>query len=371
MMVNNQVRNEYRPRYASPPGETLEEVLEMRGMTQADLARRTGRPTKTINEIIKGKTAITPETALQLERVLGIPAGFWMKREQHYRESLARQDEEEALSDQIGWLEKFPVKEMISNGWIEKYKDKVQQLRALLNFFGIASPEQWMDVYENTAFRQSQAFEVNPFAVAAWLRRGELIAQQIPCETFDRKQFEEVLRHIRGLTVNLSRGFDQTVVELCATAGVAVAFVPQLPKTRVSGATRWLTPEKALIQLSLRYKRDDHLWFTFFHEAGHILLHGKRDVFLEEEGLEHPTWNDKEREANRFAADFLIPPHEWNRLVESLNAVPSGRYPSLAALERFAYEIGVSPGIVIGRLQHEQMVPYTHFNRLKTRLEWS
>ena len=123
--MSSKIHNQYLPDYVSPPGETLLEVLEEIGMSQADLAERTGRPKKTISEIINGKAAITPDTALQLERVLGIPASFWNSREQKYRAFLARQQEQSRLQEQIAWLDKVPVNEMVKVGWIEKSKQKV------------------------------------------------------------------------------------------------------------------------------------------------------------------------------------------------------------------------------------------------------
>lgn len=154
------------------------------------------------------------------------------------------------------------------------------------------------------------------------------------------------------------------MVRLCADAGVAVVFVPQLPQTRTCGATRRLNPNKALIQLSLRYKTNDHLWFSFFHEAGHILLHGKRNVFLEGGSVQGVEEQDKEEEANKFAADILIPLDELKRFLAS------GQYRSKAGIVQFAKEIGIAPGIVVGRLQHDGKLPQGHCNELKCRLEW-
>lgn len=105
--------NQYHPDNVSPPGETLADLLDERGMSQAELAERTGRPTKTINEIVKGKAMITPETAIQFERVFGVPAEFWNNREAMYRQYLARMDEEDRLSSRVEWVKKFPIKEML------------------------------------------------------------------------------------------------------------------------------------------------------------------------------------------------------------------------------------------------------------------
>lgn len=365
--MSNVIQNQYTPDYVSPPGETLEEVLEERGMTQAELALRMGRPKKTISEIINGKAAITPETALQLERVLGIRASFWNNRERHYQEALAYQEEQERLEKQVEWLSQIPVKDMIKQKWIQSYQDKVKQLREVLNFFAITSPEQWQELCggAHVDFRKSIVFQSDPGAVTAWLRRGEIEASEIKCAIYNASTFKKTLLQIRILTVEPPEVFQPEVVRLCAEGGVAVVFVPQLPKTRTCGATRWLNPNKALIQLSLRYKTDDHLWFSFFHEAGHILLHGKRDVFLEEKDIQSFNSQDKEQEANKFAAEILIPPTDWQRFIAS------GRNFSKARIQQFAMEIGIAPGIVVGRLQYDELLPNTHCNDLKRRFGWA
>lgn len=357
----NNAQNKYKPDYVSPPGETLLDTLEAIGMSQADLAERAGRPKKTINEIIKGKAAITPETALQLERVLGVPSGFWNQREHLYREFLAREAENARLRDQVEWLEKLPVKAMIKLGWIEGSKDKVTLLRQTLSFFGVATPQKWDELWRESqpAFRKSRSFKTDPGAVASWLRKGEIEARRISCDPYSETKFKEVLRQIRSLTATAPEYFQPELARLCASAGVAVVFVPELPGTRVFGATRWLTPNKAVIQLSLRYKTDDHLWFTFFHEAGHILLHGKTRLFLEDD---HDR-DGHEKEANRFAADMLIPERALRRF-------QAREDHSLEAIKNFAREIGIVPGIVVSRLQHEGLLQRSHGNKLKARVEW-
>lgn len=367
--MSNVIQNQYTPDYVSPPGETLQEVLEEQGITQAELAERTGRPKKTINEIINGKTAITPETALQLERVLNVPASFWNNRERQYREALARQDEQKRFQEQITWLDKIPVKAMVKFEWIQFFEDKVEQLREVLNFFAVASPDQWEKIWSkadtDTDFRKSQAFQGDAGAVAAWLRKGEIEASQINCAIYDAEKFKEALLQIRALTVESPEIFQKKIQRLCADSGVAVVFVPQLPKTRISGATRWLNSDKALIQLSLRYKTDDHLWFAFFHEAGHILLHGKRETFLEEKKLISTQNQQKEQEANKFAADILIPPKEFKQFLAS------GQHRKKVGIEQFATKLGIAPGIVVGRLQHDKILQPSHCNELKRKFEWA
>ena len=347
--MSKQNKNQYNPDYVTHPGETLLETLEVIGMSQAEFADRTGRPKKTINEIVHGKATITSETALQFEKVLGVPAGFWINREKNYQEWLARKQQRVELEKQLEWLDQIPVKEMIKLGWIKNIADPVGRLEEILHYFGIASPKQWSAVTNDlgVAFRRSKVFQTEPEIVSAWLRKGEIEAQRIDTNPFDREDFKSILNEIRLLTNESPEVFVPRIVELCASAGVAVVFVPELRKLRTSGVTRWLSPKKALIQLSLLYKTDDHLWFTFFHEAGHILLHGKRDIFLEG----HKETNEKEEQANQFSSEWLIPSDQYK------NFYPRGNYFSKVEIKEFARKINIAPGIVVGRLQHDGRMP--------------
>ncbi|MEJ8548140.1 HigA family addiction module antitoxin [Brevibacillus borstelensis] len=355
----------FDPDYVVPPGETLLETIESLGMSQAELAERTGVTTKHINGIIKGKAAITPRTALQFERVLGVPATFWNNLETNYREKLAELEERKQLESEILWLKQLPLKVLLDRGWMKKGHDNVEQVKEALNFFGCASVEKWKELWQKVlnspevAYRKSVAFESEVGAVSAWLRQGELEAQHINSKPFNAATFRKALKEIRLLTKEDPDIFVPRMVELCAEAGVCVVFVPEIPRCRVNGATRWLTPTKALIQLSLRYKTDDHLWFTFFHEAGHILLHGKKGYFLEVAD----NHNDQEDEANKFAADFLIPHDSYKTFLKG--KITKSRVIS------FANQVGIAPGIIVGRLQHDGYLSYRFFNDLKVRLVWS
>ncbi len=284
--MDSAAENRYQPDYLVTPGEVLEEYLDSLDMSQAELADRTGLAKKTINEIVKGKAAISPETSLKLERVLGRPAHFWNNLERDYQEDKARLAERERLQKHLEWLKLVPVNELAKQGWIAKFKDKLQQLDEVLRFYGVTTPEQWQKVWEahQVAYRQSQRLEPCALAVSAWLRQGELEAHRRACSPFERQAFLSVLDEARALTREEPKEFVSRLTEACAQSGVAVVFVPELPKTGVSGCTRWLGG-KAVIQLSLRYKSNDQLWFTFFHEAGHILKHGRKEVFLEGNGM--------------------------------------------------------------------------------------
>jgi addiction module HigA family antidote len=352
---------EYNPPKVSHPGVTLRETLQSLGMTQAELSNRMGRPLKTINEIVKGKTAITSETALQLETVLGIPASFWLKRQQQFDESLARIQQINQHQHYIEWASKFPINEMCTNFNFKKHKDRIDQVKELLTFFGITSPDQWHHYWSclTVQYRQSNAFPAQAEAISAWLRMGEIQAQKVKCEKFSESAFREALLEIRTLTTKPIEHFESRTRNLCAKSGVAYALVPELPKTRVSGATMWLTDKKVLLQQNLRYKTNDQFWFTFFHEAGHILLHSDKELILEYQGNQ----DSRESEANDFSSNLLIPRKQYNKFIESGDI-------STNSVERFAKSIDIAPGIVVGRLQHDGHIEFGHLNSLKMRFEW-
>jgi addiction module HigA family antidote len=337
------------------------ETLEMLGLTQAELAERTGRPKKTINEIVQGKAAITPETAMQFELVLGVPATFWLTRESKFRAWLARQDEDARIDKDVMFLNDLPLKEMAEYGWIEKNKDKRVMAKTALSFFGVVSSNK-VPLVEETAFRRSEAFATNPWALAAWLRKGEIDAQKVSVQQYDRENFLAALNRIRVLTVEEPSVFVPAMTKLCSDAGVTLVFVRELPKTSVSGATRWLSHNRPLIQLTLRHKSNDMFWFSFFHESGHVYHeHAKREVLLEEKfqnSLDH-----REEAANRFAMDLLIPPGELAKFLQHNSFTQD-------SIRRFANKLGIAPGIVLGRLQFEGTVDWNQFRGLKKTFSW-
>lgn len=362
--------NEFRPDYVSHPGETLAEMLAYVGMSQVELARRMGRPRKTVNEIIQGKSAITPDTALQLELVLGTPASFWNNRERQYQEAKARIAEEEQLKRQVYWLEdmSIPVQEMCLRQWINCEGEAISQLREVLSYFGAASTQQCEDIWESyeVVFRRTMARPANWAAVATWLRKGEIEAQSIECQQYSAHAFRNALIETRALTKQNVEDVLPSVVRNCASAGVAIVVVPALQNTGISGAARWLNPHKALLQLSLRYKSDDRFWFSMFHEGRHILQHSKKKVFLEpENGAGNKS--KLEVDADRFAADLLIPPAALRRFLQVIGE----RYPSRDEVINLARDLGIAPGIVVGRLQFDKVMPFSNLNDLRCGLLWS
>jgi HTH-type transcriptional regulator / antitoxin HigA len=362
-MLEDTIYGEYQPGNASPPGHTIADLLEERELRQAELATRMGVTPKFISELVSGKASMTPTTALALERSLDIPAEFWLAREAKYQAAQARLQAYTDLEANVPWLAELPLKDMVKYEWVPRKGDRAAMVEACLHYFGVASVPAWRQQYgqmnASAAYRASEKFERQPGAVAAWLRRGEIEAARVECKPFDRDVFMEALTEARKLTlVTDPNEFLPRLTKLLAGCGVALVIVRAPTGCPVNGAVRWLSPQKAIIQLSVRYLKGDSFWFDFFHECGHIALHGKKILFLEEKGMT----GAEETEANRFASERLIPAAVWQSFSpESITE---------QAVVEFAKFVGVHPGIVVGRLQNEKRLAWSRLNSLKVRYKW-
>jgi addiction module HigA family antidote len=349
---------EFEPDYAVPPGATLHEVMESLQMSQKELAQRTGLTEQTLTRIFKGDQPISYETANRLELVTGVPARMWNNLEAQYREQLAKQEERQRLEADKAWLKTIPIKELIERGHVVPDDDKVNLVRKVLAFFGVCSVQAWQEIWAAPAVaaRRSRCFESRPGDAAAWIRQGELQAQQIECAPFDKTGFSAALEEIRTLTREESVVFEPRMKQLCANAGVAVALVCEMKKVPWNGATKWLTPNKAMILLSLRGKGEDKFWFSFFHEAGHVLKDKKKGLFINDES----NGDLNEKKADAFAAETLIPAKYDARIFSCR---------SKQEIILLADELRISPGIVAGRYQF-LTGQWQMFKDLIRKLEW-
>lgn len=361
----------FAPDWVSPPGESILDMVEERGWTQAELAQRLGFTTKHVSQLINGKVPLSLDAAQRLERVIGGTVEFWLAREANYQHHKARIEAAEKHASWIPWLDELPVKELMDVGSIPKQrrtaKNKAGIVKACLQFFSVASPTQWRAHYGGmeVAFRRSQAKQSDVGAIAAWLRLGEQRAEQMSLPKYSRVRFIEALTIIRTLTCEPAEVFEPEMRRLLEKAGVKFVLVPAIPRARVSGVARWLTPTQPLIQLSLYGKSNDRFWFTFFHEAAHILLHSanaeeKKSIFLDDPNAAH-TDDPQEHEANLWAGNWLIPEQYTERL---------GELKSRASIQEFAKELGIHSGIVVGRLQHDGFIHYSVMNDLKQKLDF-
>lgn len=361
-MINNET---FQPNWTSPPGETIRDILEDRNLSLIEFADQIGFIPSHANDLLHGNLPLTRELALQLEYTLGASAEFWLNRESQYRADTSRfQSELSSPADEC-WLKELPINDMINFGWIQPIANITGKVAACLRYFDVPNIAAWQATYHNiiesAAFRTSPSFTNQSGAVAAWLRQGIIESASLNCKGWDSNAFSRALLKIRSLTRKRDPHiFIPELQQISAECGVAVVIARAPSGCRASGATQFISPSKALLLLSFRYLSDDHFWFTFYHEAGHLLLHGNEGLFLE--GMDSCS-NQQEQEANDFAMEALIPEQFQTELIE----LPlDGR-----KIIRFARKVGVSPGIVVGQLQHLNVIKPRQLNNLKTRFSWS
>ncbi|MEN6565791.1 MAG: HigA family addiction module antitoxin [Veillonellales bacterium] len=352
-------RKEYQACLAVPPGETLAEVLEDRGMPQNELALRTGVTSKHINEMIQGKAAISPTMALRLEQVLGIEASFWNNLEADYQATLARLALQESMAEEIELASHYDYAAMANAGYVPKTRVIKEKVPNLQRFFGVSSLKYVRNLI-GAAFRKGDTATqtASPYALAAWIRKCEVSAQEICTAEFDRDKILAWLPEFRRMTKLEPDEFLPALSKACADSGIALVIETHLPKTYANGVSKWLNSKKAMIALSLRGAYADIFWFTFFHEIGHLVMgHSKKETFIN--FYKQDTEDTQEQEANRFAADRLIPPAEYKKFITTS--------PAIEQISVFAEHLGIDQGILAGRLCNDDVYQWRQLSSLRKK----
>ena len=349
--------------YAIPPGSTLQETLEYIDMSQKEFAGRMGMAPKTVNEIIKGKAPITAETAIKLETVLGISAGFWTAMEANYRTDKARLENQKGLAHEHSIASEFLCyADMSKLGWVDSTREKDKKVESLRSFFGVASLENIPSLPYAANFRLKESSRTSFYAIMAWLRQGERMAKDIKTEPFSLEKLRGAIPRLRALS-SCPEGFGEKIIDICAKCGIAVSFIPHIKGAPVNGAVRWLSPTKALVSVSLRYAYADIFWFSFFHELGHIIKeHKKSEPFISYS--QSPVQCRQEDEADEYAKDILIPPAPFDSFLQK-------NLLTCQAVEVFSEEIQIHPGIVWGRLAKEKRIGWDAIVPHRLKLEFT
>lgn len=351
----------FMPDWISAPGRTIASVLNQQELSVEEFARAIGWSRERATTLIEGRRSITPAVAKSLSETIGGTQEFWLAREQQYRDDIARLQSQGSSAAATAWLSELPLADMVRSGWVRSEGTAVAQSQACLDFFGVADVSAWRRDYgpilSAVAFRTSPSFSSEPGAVLTWLRYGQLQAERITCGRWNKDAFRTVLPQLRKLTRNREpQSFIPKLRDACARVGVAIVIARTPNGCHASGATQFLSSQKAMMILSFRHLTDDQFWFTFFHEAGHLVLHDRKALFIEDKS---EATSSEEDEANAFAQDILVSRDQLALLSE----LPLNRQSIL----QFAVKAGVSRGIVVGQLQHMRRLKQTQFNHLKRR----
>lgn len=355
----------FMPNWASPPGQTITQLMAKANVSRHELALKMDMTTNQAAALIAGVSKLTKETAEKLATVFGGSPEFWLSRDRQFRKDVQRLPIEDRY--QRSWLKAMPCTELVKLGWVEPKRASDEQANQLLSFFDLKISSQWDLRYPiaatGKAFRTSLSFDNRHADVVAWLKWGEKVGSKIRCRPWNPQRFRSRLIEARDLTRNKHpKIFVPELQRICADCGVALVIARTPSGCHASGATQFLTKNKALLLLSFRFRTDDQFWFSFFHEAAHLLLHDLDEIFIDEE-IGAGTGNSEENEANAFAAEVLIPNDARSQMLKL-----RGRY---ADVIRFAVKQGIAPGIVVGQMQKAGILKYNTLQTLKRRFDQS
>lgn len=340
------------------PGEFLEEILEEYNLSQIELAERIGISPKVINEIIRGKNPITRPTAFKLSKIFPMSADYWVNLQQSYENDKARIEEKERIEKEVSvYLPRFKetYKELtilgISYGisglrWVrQNYSGIAFELQ---KFFAVDSLAYVEKETKQVAFRRYKRNNLNPYTLAAWLRIGEIKAQKTEVVAFNEEKLKNNLSVLRNLSRESHEVYLPKIEELLAEYGIVVAYMPHMKKTHTQGASKWVTPNKVLLMLNAHKRDEGKFWFNLFHEIGHILLHSKKEFFVDVEGEDV---SEVEKEADNFAQKWLIP--DFRNTLEEFKQHLQKSHSLNSAIRVAANKNGVSDAIIAGRFTNE------------------
>lgn len=350
----NKSNTAFTPTVAIPPGETIAENIASLGLNQQELAKRLGISEKHLSHIINGKAPITYETALGLEKTIGPSAQFWLNLESNFQLHLARLRNEASMEKELDVLRNIPYKEMANLNWVTATKNKAEQIQESRSYYGVSNLTLIEDSYQVAFRKQKQLGPISDLGVIAWLRKAELDGIHMNTLDFTSKNLEATIPELRNLS---TAPIDQVIPilqKICSECGIALVVLPYLAKTYICGATIW-RKKKPIVAISSRGKRIDTFWFTLFHEFAHLLLHGVNHIHIHYE-------HDAEDEANALATDLLVPNDLYRDFVEKRP------YQQKQEITGFARRVGVAPGIIVGRLQHDGLLAHSsHRDLLELR----
>ena len=346
----------------SKPGDSLKLLMRRRGMTFEQVASELSGGEQTLRDIFGGAAEIGENTATELVKIFGGSHTYWVSRQSLYNRSLDEAVQEAATFEPEQWLDSVPDP-ITGKNKSKKDLELHAQLRRRLSYFNVPTFDGWFEQYgkyaSQTPFRESVTFQSNQSLKLLWLRRGELEADLITTKPWDPATLRRNLPQIIKLTrISKPHRFLPKLKELLASAGVALVVVKSPKNCHVSGAARMVAPAKAMLLVSFRYRSDDQFWFTVFHEIGHLLLH-EGQTFVDDD---HSSDVDIEVEANQFAGECIIPSHAAAefRLLKC----------SRSAVLRFSTKLGISPGLVVGQLQHYKIISPRQLNGIRRHWKW-
>lgn len=347
---------------AFPPGEFIMDELEARGWSQIELADIIGCHPTIVNAWIKGKRAITPQSAKQLGDAFGTSAQLWLNHQSTY--DLWKAEEADAgISRRAKLYNYAPIKELTKRQWLQPSEsvDIVQQ--RVLEFYGALNLDEKPEY--SYAARKSTPGDLTQ-AQAAWFCRARQLAKCIPANRFTDQSFEAAIKALKSMLINVEdiRRIPQTLAE----HGIRLLIIEQLlPASDIDGVTFWRDNDmhSPVIAMSVRFDRIDSFWFVLGHELGHVKnrdgLNKPVTIDINLVGDRAQRSEDKseaEKRADEFSEEFLLPRDKLDSFISR-----KGPLFSKVKIANFANVQRVHPGIVVGQMHHRGCFHWSYYRQ--------
>ncbi len=346
------------------PGETIADVLEDRGITQAELSSRTGVSAAYVSNVIAGKKGISANFAMGLEYALGVPKSFWLNLQANYESELLEINEEQTITEEERSVReelKDVVKYLRQRGMMpirENKDDSILSLRKILQISNIANLKEMIPV---GAFRMATNTTISQNVLGAWIRLCQLAGSDKDILTkFDKKYTDDLISEIKGIMCQKDANIQGDLRNVMGKYGIDFSVARNFRGAPVQGYISQKNDGIYQMVLTIRGAFADIFWFSLFHEIGHIV---NGDIGRNFKFIDDGSDGDKESAANLFASNMLLSPESYKMFIQR------GDF-SIEAIYKYAESQNVMPYIVIGRLQKEKYLDYRTYCNYKLRYKW-
>ncbi len=354
---------EYKDIVAFHPGYYIADIIEDMEISQAEFAARLGTTAKTLSQLLNGQANITNDLAKKLSVMMGTSAEVWQRLQNAYDQKLIEIQQAKDFDDQKEVMKQIDYSYFVDVVGLPKTKVVEEKIVYLCSFFKVSDLRIMLRPDFLASFRSgtSDSSEKKVINSRAWIQTAMNMAKAIETEPYDAQKLKAYLPELRSMTVQDPEVFLPRMREIFAECGVVFVLLPHLKNSGVNGAVKWVNNERVVLAMNNRGLNADKFWFSLFHEIKHVFQQKIKTVFISSSVEEMVDYNNAlEDEADRFASNYLIPPKDLRRFSPT-------KYTSDNEIVEFANSIGIHPGIVAGRLQHEKIIPQNRCSKLKEK----
>lgn len=354
---------EYKDLMAFHPGYYIAEVIEDMGISHAEFAQRLGTTEKNLSTLLNGQTSLSDDIAEKLSVMFGTSVTVWLNLQMTYNQKKLEIEQKKKLDNQIEILSLIDYSFFVKVANLPVVKNLHEKIINLCKYLRVSDLRIIMepDFLVNYRTGISNMQTKNIVNSRAWIQTAINLSQDIKTESFDDEKLKEYLPELREMTLQEPEKFIPRMREIFSKCGIAFVLLPNLKNSGVNGAVKWINGQRVVLAMNDRGADADKFWFSLFHEIKHVLQRKINTVFVNSSVAEMMDMNSKyEEDADKFATNYLIPPAEYKKFSPT-------KYISDSEIKEFASSIGIHPGIVAGRLQHDKIIPQNRCSKMKEK----